>query len=90
VPADFSTTFDDTVTEADAKNIPESNPTLILARLDKYKAALEKVMEWNDREKELLNMTMRDAYTQKPLDPVEKKLNIKEWSIIMNMDMLRF
>lgn len=90
VPADFTTTFDDTVLEADAKNIPESNPTLILARLEKYKEALEKVMEWNEREKELLNMTMRDSYTQKPLDPVEKKLNIKEWSIIMNMDMLRF
>jgi len=26
----------------------------------------------------------------KPIDPVEKKANIKEWSIIMNMDMLRF
>jgi hypothetical protein len=49
------------VTEADAKNIPESNPTLILARLEKYKEALDKVMEWNDREKELLNMTMRDS-----------------------------
>lgn len=61
VPADFTTTFDDTVTEAEAKNIPESNPTLILARLEKYKEALDKIMEWNDREKELLNMTMRDS-----------------------------
>ena len=90
VPADFTTTFDDTVLEADAKNIPESNPTLILARLDKYKEALEKVMECNEREKELLNMTMRDSYPQKQLKPVEMKLNIKEWSIITNINMLRF
>jgi len=82
--------MDDVIKLEDAKDIPETNPTLILARLEKYKEALNTAMDWDAKELELLNMTMRDSYTQKPLDPVEKKLNIKEWSIIMNMDMLRF
>jgi len=88
VPADL--TIGLTIKPEDVRDIPESNPTLILKRLTEYKEKLDATMGWDAKELELLNMTLRDTFTMKPLDKPEKKLNIKSWSIIMNMDMLRF
>lgn len=47
-------------------------------------------MQWTDKEKEMLTLTLRDNFSYKPITKSLNRLNPRSWSIIMNMDMLRF
>jgi len=47
-------------------------------------------MQWNDKELNMLKMTLRDSFTYRPINKTTKRIDIRSWSIIMNMDFYRF
>jgi len=51
------------VTMEDVVDKPFSNPKKILERLEKYQKTLDDSMQWNDKELNMLKMTLRDSFT---------------------------
>lgn len=68
---------------------PEKKPKAIVDRLKKYNDTLEKMLNLDAEEKEVLAKSMRDSYTLKLVQGAKKKLDKLTWQIIMNMDMYR-
>lgn len=48
------------MTKEDCVDTPLSNPAQVKERMEKYKKAIDDVMQWTDKEKEMLAMTLRD------------------------------
>jgi len=47
----------------DTVDKPFTNPKLILERLEKYQKTLDEAIQWNDKELNMLKMTLRDSFT---------------------------
>lgn len=88
VPSDVEINL--SIDTKDVVDKPFQNPKKILERLEKYQKILDDGISWNDKELSMLKMTLRDTFTYKPVNKSKRKLDLRSWSIIMNMDFYRF